>query len=146
MWYSSLKIFSFEYFKCATMWKPYLTVVLDRLVLSPSHLSVFTKDPPSAPHRSLTHKVHISVLCYQVPLLTCGAILKSNLVWEELGASPRQGRWRLNVQTAGRVKIGHLDPHLELANRDAAATLAKCIPQGPGLNPCLTLTDKLYYG
>lgn len=60
--------------------------------------------------------------------------------------SPEQGRQWLIVQTAGWMDTGHLDPHAELANRGAAATLAKCIPKGPGPNPCLTLTDKLCYG
>lgn len=79
-------------------------------------------------------------------LLTFGAILKSELCWEDLGVSPGQGLWRLNVQTAGREEAGHFDPHPGPANRGAAATLTKCIPQSPGLNPCLTLTDKLFYG
>lgn len=35
---------------------------------------------------------------------------------------------RLNVQTAGWVGTGHLDPHPEAAKRGAAVTLGKCIP------------------
>lgn len=45
----------------------YFNVTLDNTVLSPSHLSVFTVGPPSAPHAPQTHKVHISLLYYQVP-------------------------------------------------------------------------------
>ncbi len=61
-------------------------------------------------------------------LLTHGAILKTQLALRDSGASPEQDEWRLNVQIAGRVDAGHLDPHPEPANRGTAATLAKCIP------------------
>lgn len=114
-------------------------------VLSPSHLTVFTMDPPSTPHTPQPHSIRVCAALSSA-LLTHGAILKSKLTWEDMGASPGQGEWRLNVQTAGRVDTGHLDPHPDSANRGTAATLAKCIPRAADPNPCLTLADKLCYG
>lgn len=97
------------------------------------------------PHTSVTQSSHFCAALSSA-LLTHGAILKSRLVWEDLGASPEQGRQWLIVQTAWWTDTGHLDSHPEPTNIDAAATFAKCIPKGPSPNLCLTLTDKLRYG